>query len=164
MIGNARFFWLMLASLLSLPSACIRPIEHPSGMRPAQDIETIEQLWPDGTLRLRKQVLRQPDGTLLNHGTYVRWHENGREECRTHFRRGKKHGTSTLSHRNGKKWIEEHHDEGIRHGRRTVWDETGVKRQEEHFLKGKPHGTWTTWRADGEIAWKQSFEHGKPLP
>jgi antitoxin component YwqK of YwqJK toxin-antitoxin module len=132
--------------------------------RPAESVELVEEFWPDGKLRLRRQVTRQADGTLLDHGTYTRWYQNGRKEYEATYVRGQLHGVETAWHENGEKRTEQHFDQGLRQGTRWDWDEQGRLRREERYLKDRPHGTWTIWKSDGTIKWQARFDHGKPLP
>ena len=137
--------------------------EEPAAIgQPVERGEFVEQHWPDGTLRLRKQVLKNPDGTLVNHGTYTRWYDNGRKEYEASFVRGQKHGTATMWHRNGQEWRQEQYANGYRHGVSRTWDENGTLRKEERHVNGKPHGTWTTWSKNGKIKWQGSFDRGTP--
>jgi hypothetical protein len=133
-----------------------------SSERPAAEV--IEQRWPDGTLRLRRGVLRDPDGTTVNHGRYVRWYDNGQQEYEATFIHGKKEGTTTQWHRNGQKWTEQHYVDGKRHGAGYTWDENGVKRKEEHHVHGRPDGVWTIWGKNGRIKGQSRFDDGVPQP
>lgn len=128
----------------------------------ADDVQVVEEYWPDGKLRLRKEVLRRADSTFINHGTYTRWHDNGNREYEATYVRGELHGVETAWHKNGQKWTEEDYDHGVRHGTRRTWDQSGRLRSEEHRVKGKPDGTWTIWKADGSVKWQGHFDHGKP--
>lgn len=151
-----------LAVSLSCLVTCTHGGKKPLPNRPAAHVELVEQYWPDGTPRLRKEVLENPDGTPVNHGTYTRWHDNGRKEYEAIFIQGKKEGTATFWHKNGRTWTEEHYVNGRKHGPRYTWDENGTKRKEEHFFEGKPHGTWTVWNAKGRIKSQAHFDHGNP--
>ena len=162
MPGDTRSVLTIFAALLLLPAGCMKSAEKVSLSRSTENEDVVEQFWPDGKLRLRKEVLRKPGGTLVNHGAYVRWHDNGRKDCKLTFIRGKKHGSATLWHKNGQKWIEEHYIEGKKHGVRRVWDENGRNRKEEGWANGIPHGIWTTWKESGEIEWQQTFDQGAP--
>ena len=126
--------------------------------------EVTEEYWPNGNLRIRREVIRAADGTLVNHGNYQRWYPDGQEEYEAVFVNGKKHGTTTLWHKNGRKWTEEQYVNGLKHGTRRIWDEEGVLRKEEQYADGKPHGTWTLWDKSGNIKWRTSFDHGRPQP
>jgi hypothetical protein len=154
------------AQLLSAGCSTGDKTASPGGPKegPPENIEVIEEFWPGGMLRLRREVLRSPEGTEVDHGKYTRWHTNGQKEYEATFVHGKKHGTATFWHENGRKWIEENYADGRKHGVRRIWDDTGKRRKEENFANGKPHGTWTTWRDNGEIGWQQSFNHGVPQP
>jgi antitoxin component YwqK of YwqJK toxin-antitoxin module len=131
---------------------------------PAPDVETVEEYWPNGQLRIRRQVIREPDGTLIDHGPYTSWYDNGQKEYEAVFVHGKKDGVVTRWHRNGQKWMEERYAHGKKHGTTYVWDEAGRKRKEENYSNGKPHGTWTVWDAEGRVKWQATFEHGRPQP
>lgn len=156
---------LGLASALPLLLVGCRTSAVPlSVSAPARNVETVEEHWPDGKVRLRRQVRRSPDGTLQDHGRYERWYNNGQKEYEATMVAGRKNGVVTFWHRNGRKWIEEHYLDGRRDGIRRVWDDLGRKRKEERFLLGKPHGIWTTWGEDGEIRWQHSFDHGVAQP
>ncbi|MEE8386221.1 MAG: hypothetical protein V3S01_09905 [Dehalococcoidia bacterium] len=147
-----------------LPTGCTDQARKTSLDGSAEGAQIVEQHWPGGRLRLRKEVLRNPDGTVVDHGRYTRWHENGAKEYETTFVRGKKHGTATRWHMNGRKWIEEHYLNGKRHGAGCSWDASGRKRKEEHHLNGRPHGTWTVWNAAGKVKSRQHFDAGTPKP
>ncbi|MBU0719617.1 MAG: hypothetical protein KJ749_15340 [Planctomycetes bacterium] len=149
---------------LSLPMGCAPRAERVSFEPADPKVEIVEEYWPDGALRLRKEVRRSAKGIPVNHGKYTRWHLNGKKEYEAVFVLGKKNGMATLWHENGQKWTEEHYLDGQKHGPRYLWDEAGRKLKEENFFHGKPHGTWTLWKKDGHIKWQQSFEHGKPIP
>jgi hypothetical protein len=126
--------------------------------------EILEEHWPDGTLRLRREVIREPDGTIVNNGLYTRWHTNGQKEYEAHFVNGRKNGTTYRWHRNGQLWMEENYDHGKKEGASTTWDDKGRKRKIERYTAGKPDGVWTVWDADGEVEWQTEFDHGRPVP
>ncbi len=154
----------ILAVWAGSSGGCRKDAEIGAPDLPARETEVIEEHWPDGTLRLRKHVLRESDGAVVDHGLYSRWYDTGGKEYEVTFVMGKKHGLATFRHRNGRKWIEEHYVDGLPHGVRSIWDQTGMKSKEEQYFKGKPHGTWTVWHKDGRIKWRQTYEHGVPGP
>jgi antitoxin component YwqK of YwqJK toxin-antitoxin module len=121
----------------------------------------VEEHWPDGQLRLRKQVLVQEDGTTVDHGSFERWHDNGNKEYEATFVLGKKEGTTIRYHRNGQKATQQEYLKGERHGPSTSWNDAGVKVKAENWFEGKPHGTWTIWK-NGEVKWTHTYDHGDP--
>lgn len=161
-LRNTRLAVATLAALSCLPAGCTHGARPASADRPGEQVQTIEQYWPNGKLRLRKQVLKTPDGALVNHGAYTRWHDNGRKEYEGVYVDGELEGVETTWHKNGQKWIEEHYVHGQRHGASYTWDDSGVKRGETHHVYGKPAGTWTTWDAKGKIKSQQRFEADPP--
>jgi len=125
------------------------------------NVETIEEYWPNGQLRLRKQVLALEDGTVVDHGTFLRWHDNGKKEYEAVFVKGRKEGTTIRYHKNGRKATEEEYSDGKRDGRCVDWNDSGAMVKEEHWKNGKPHGTWTVWE-DGKVKWSHTYDHGRP--
>ena len=165
MFDSARLVFVALTGTLCLSGGC-RHGDKKVSSKPLveEEVKTVEEHWPDGTIRLRKHVMRKPDGTLANHGPYTRWYNHGAKEYEAVFVHGEKHGIAGLWHQNGRKWTEGHYVHGQRHGGRYVWDESGLKRKEEHYADGKPHGTWTVWDKHGKIKWQGGYDHGVPRP
>lgn len=166
MLKNTLPVALVLVALLCLPAGCTqvdrKTPPNQAAAQTAGGVETIEEHWPNGQLRLRKQVLIDADGTPVEHGPYARWHDNGEQEYEATFVHGKKHGLATRWHKNGRKWLLEHYEQGQKHGLTRAWDENGVIRKEERYANGKPHGVWTIWDKRGRIRWQQRYLHGKP--
>lgn len=128
---------------------------------PEQTVNLVEEHWPGGQLRLRKHVLHRDDGTVVDHGSFERWHDNGEKEYEAVFVHGKKEGTTVRYHKNGRKATQQEYRNGRRHGPSITWDATGAKVKEENWADGKPHGIWTVWQ-DGEVKWRHSYDHGVP--
>ena len=138
------------------PALGQRPDEQPEA-----PVKVVETRWPNGELRLRKQVLHLEDGTVVDHGRFERWHTNGKKEYEAVFVHGKKEGTTIRYHKNGRKAAQQEYKDGKRHGRCVSWDDSGKMVKEENWADGKPHGTWTVWQ-DGKVKWSHTFDHGKP--
>lgn len=133
---------------------------QPAGGKP----EVIEQYWPNGKLRLRQEVLRQPDGTAVEHGTCTSWYDHGGKEYEAVYVHGRVDGVVRTWHRNGLKATEQYFVAGQRQGPRYSWDDNGILRKEEHFDHDQPVGTWTTWDAHGKIEAQHRFEGGARGP
>ena len=169
MVNNPQIAFVVLAALLCLPGGCRHGGQQAPATRPAEDpptekVQIIEQRWPNGKLRLLKEVARDSDGEPVNHGTYTRWYDNGQKEYEAIFVMGKKDGIVTRWHRSGRMWMEEHYVDGRKHGTTSTWDDSGTMRKQENYLNGQPHGTWTAWGGSGRIKWRKNFDHGRPLP
>ena len=164
MPDHVRFGPMILVASLCLWPSCRPGAIKTTSQHPADKTEIIEQRWANGALRLRRQVLSDPDGAPVDHGTCTWWHDNGRKEYEATYVRGRKHGTATRWHKNGQKWIEEHYARGRKQGLRCIWDQSGAKRKEEHYVKGKPHGIWMAWDKNGKIKSRQEFDPPSPRP
>ncbi len=124
--------------------------------------ESIEEFWLDGSIRIRHQVIRDADGSPVEHGVYARWHENGLPEYETVFDNGRKNGRAVRWHMNGEIWIEEFYEMGLKEGACRTWNEAGDLVKEEQYAHGKPHGTWTVWE-EGVVRARSCFDHGIPV-
>ncbi|MFH1747619.1 MAG: hypothetical protein ABIG44_11305 [Planctomycetota bacterium] len=145
-------------------AGCRSEQTSPVEARPAENVRVVEEHWPNGVLRVRREVVSAVDGTLINHGLYTQWYQDGTKEYESTYVQGQLHGVETAWHMNSRKRTEQHYEHGERHGPRYVWDEEGNKRGEEHYWQDKPDGTWTVWKKDGQIKWQSRFDRGKPLP
>ena len=123
----------------------------------------IEERWPDGTSRERKQVLRLSGGIAIDDGPFERWYIDGTKEYEAVFVRGNKVGTTVRYHRNGRVASREEYHDGKRNGLSVSWNDKGKKVKEESWADGRPHGTWTVWE-DGKASWTHTFVHGDPDP
>jgi len=148
---------------LWLPLASAADPAPPGGGAPASAHEIVEQRWPDGTLRERRQVLRLADGSVVGDGPFERWFPDGTKEYEARFVRGRKDGTTIRWHRNGQVASRDAYRDGERHGASVRWNDRGERVKEEHWADGRPHGTWTIWE-DGKVAWTHTFDRGDPDP
>jgi antitoxin component YwqK of YwqJK toxin-antitoxin module len=172
----ARLQVAMLLLTLLLLSGCASARDHKSegplegnsvdasSAKPDLDTRIVMENWPNGSRKFRKTVIESPDGTVLDHGTYTKWHTNGQKEYEATYIHGKLQGAETSWHKNGQRRAEAHYDHGLRHGTLRSWDPHGRLRKEETYFNDKPHGTWTVWTAEGKIKWQAEFEHGVALP
>jgi len=143
--------------------ACALPACADSDDPSAPGREIVEEHWPDGTLRERKQVLRVTGGITVDDGSFERWYIDGTKEYEAVFVRGNKEGTTVRYHRNGRIASREEYHDGKRNGLSVSWNDKGKKVKEESWADGRPHGTWTVWE-DGKVSWTHTFVHGDPDP
>lgn len=158
---SIRIAFLPLLAVLGV--ACVPAVHAEPGPTPPPDHRIVEQRWPDGTLRERKQVLRLPDGSTVDDGPFERWYIDGTKEYEAILVRGKKEGTTVRYHPNGKVASRQQYRDGERNGPSVSWNPDGEKVKEENWADGKPDGTWTVWE-DGKVAWTHTFDHGDPDP
>lgn len=161
MITNRRAARSRIPSRLSLCGIlCLLPLST-AGCGPRAAV--VEEFWPDGRPKLRKEVTTLGSGSIVDHGLYVRWFDNGNKEYEATYRHGKLHGTERAWHRNGKLWSQNHYEDGLRHGTFLAWDEEGRKRKQEEYRYDKPHGEWVVWDKEGRVKWQATFEYGVPM-
>jgi antitoxin component YwqK of YwqJK toxin-antitoxin module len=153
----------LLSLLAAMAVACALPAGVPSDVPSACDHMIVEDHWPDGSLRERKQVLRLPDGTTVDDGPFERWYIDGTKEYEAVFIRGNKEGTTIRYHRNGRIASRAEYHDGKRNGPSVSWNDQGEKVKEELWADGRPHGTWKVWE-DGGVAWTHTYVHGDPDP
>lgn len=135
--------------------------------------EVRETFFPSGSTRRQWIVKILPNGTEVEHGESLRWHENGqpwvqgdyidgvreglwlswhlngsnRGEGRLH--RDRRVGTWTTWHDNGQKRSEAAYEVGLAHGKSTTWDKDGNVLKTGTYARNKKHGTWIEY-IDGE--------------
>ena len=160
-MSSLRFAILPLVAVLAI--GCVRHLHAAASDASSPATAVVEEHWPNGQLRLRKQVLRLADGATVDHGTFERWYSDGGKEYEAVFVDGGKEGTTVRYHRNGRIAASEEYRGGKRHGASVSWDDAGRKVKEENWTDGRPHGTWTIWR-DGQVEWAHTFVHGDPTP
>lgn len=135
--------------------------------------EVRETFFPSGALRRQWIVKILPDGTEVEHGESLLWHENGQVRLQGEYvdgvrdglwlswhpngnRRGEgrlhreqRVGTWVMWDENGQKRSQLSYDEGVRHGMSTIWDADGNVIETGEYVRNKKHGTWVTY-VDGE--------------
>lgn len=158
---------LVLLAVLLLVTGCATvrstvPSAEMEESRPGETVEILEEFWPDGSIRIRREVIRGEDGSPIDHGVYARWHENGLPEYETVFDHARKNGRAVRWHMNGEKWVEEHYVLGLKEGACRTWNEAGELVKEEQYARGKPHGAWTVWKK-GVVRAMSCFDHGMPV-
>jgi len=158
---RARFALLPLLAASAV--ACAPPARAESNHTSTSGHEIVEEHWPDGSLRERKQVLRVTGDITVDDGPFERWFSDGTKEYEAVFVRGNKEGTTVRYHRNGRVASRDEYRDGKRNGLSVSWNDKGKKVKEEGWADGRPHGTWTVWE-DGKVAWTHTFVHGDPDP
>lgn len=135
--------------------------------------EVRETFYGDGSTRRQWIVKILPDGTEVEHGEALLWHQNGQVWLQGEYVDGVRQGLWLSWHPNGNKrgegrlhlnrrigtWIrwdekgqkrsEAAYELGLAHGKSTVWDEDGNVIETGEYVRRKKHGTWIKY-VDGE--------------
>lgn len=157
------FRFALLPLLAAWAVGCLPPAHIRSDAPPPPSHEIVQDHWPDGSLRERRQVLRLADGTVVDDGPFERWYIDGTKEYVAVFVRGNKEGTTIRYHRNGRIAFSQEYRDGKRNGLSVSWNDKGQKVKEEQWADGRPHGTWTVLE-HGKVVWTHTFVHGDPDP
>jgi hypothetical protein len=166
----ANFLGLSACTALLTPTGCAErttcPFSHARAKTsaPAGTPEVIEEAWPSGQPKLRKELVRRPDGTPVAHGAWVEWYDGGPMQYQATYVDGKIDGVERTWHPNSQLATEVHFRHGQREGLRRTWDQQGRLRKEENWSADKPHGVWTVWEPDGKIFAQQEYDHGQRKP
>jgi len=150
-----------------------------------EELEVVEEHWPSGALKSKKQVKRGEGGVEIGHGTYESWYETGQPQARGGFKDGDREGLWIYWHSTGEKkaeglwskkgiqglWVywyetgqkklERTWVDGIPNGPQVLWYESGQKAREEGFLDGKSHGVIRSWHENGDPMPEVRFENGR---
>ncbi len=155
---------------------------------PPAKIEIKEELWGDGTPRMRREGITLEDGTFVSHGLTTLYWDSGKKKTQITFVDGVRHGPRFSWYQNGALWIEgefvdggengtwtswypdgtkaseRNFDHGAFHGRWTEWHRSGKMKDQFSYVKGKIQGTRTIWDEDGNMIRKMEYHDGEPLP
>jgi antitoxin component YwqK of YwqJK toxin-antitoxin module len=92
--------------------------------------------YPDGKIRVERQIARFSDDHFESDGYYREFHPNGAKFIEGQYRNGRQDG----------KW--------------SYYFDNGQLQRQASFQAGQLHGSWENYRADGTLAAKRSYENG----
>ena len=129
----------------------------------------------------------QADGTWINEGPFMSWHDDGQPQAqganhdgdpdgeftmwypdgslkaRGAYARGKEQGLWLSWHDNGTMFIRASFENGKEQGPWVSWWEEGVKSAEGQFKNGLEQGAWTFWHPNGNKSEEGSYNEGKKM-
>jgi antitoxin component YwqK of YwqJK toxin-antitoxin module len=130
-----------VAGVPSLPGAPTGPPRATTVHMDDGDLRFIEQAYPGGNKKSRRQVKRTADG-VVNHGPYVRWYKNGVVAEQGEYAEGLKHGVFVERFDTGQMKVETPYVAGRIHGLKREWSDVGFVKKEAHFEDGELHGSY----------------------
>jgi antitoxin component YwqK of YwqJK toxin-antitoxin module len=98
--------------------------------------EVITDKYPDGTVRVERQVTKFSDDHYEANGYYREWYPNGKQFISGQFRNGRQHG----------EW--------------SYFFDNEQPNRKVTFENGRLNGAWDVFRADGTLAAKRSYSNG----
>jgi antitoxin component YwqK of YwqJK toxin-antitoxin module len=108
------------------------------------ELRFIEQVYPDGRKKSRRQVKRTEEG-VVNHGPYVRWYRNGVVALEGEYVEGLQQGPFIEHFETGQMKSETPYLDGRVHGLKKEWSDIGFVKKEAHFESGQKHGPYATF-------------------
>ncbi len=112
-------------------------VQDPKPAPPATEL--IEESYPDGKPKLRREVKRDKDG-IVNHGSFQRWYDNGVLEWEGRFVDGQPDGRHTKHFRNGNLKDETDYALGRRSGKHIEYFDLGGVKLLQNFKDGELDG------------------------
>lgn len=139
------------------------------------DTELVQQLYPNGSLKVAKHVKLDSNGNYVNHGEYQEWTESGEVRIAGQYEMGKRQGlwVRFCSAKESKLLETEPYNkfkapfqstaeftDGTMNGVWTITDKDGKKISEIQLLHGKRHGIATWYHTNGTALWQSEYKNG----
>ncbi len=138
-------------------------------------VEVIRERYPDGKVKVEREVTTDADGNYVNHGAWRMWNELGGLIGEGRYENGRRTGQWSRWFSRGEAPLLDKHpfDEfdapfvsratfaaGELEGEWVVADAQGRKCSSVIFRHGKRDGTATLWQLDGEVCREATFRNG----
>jgi len=159
---------LLLASRGDLPATAAAP---------ERELELITERFPNGAVKIERQVAQDAEGNYVNHGQYTEYDTRGKIRRAGEFRDGRQHGKWTRHFQAGECSLfsgsiekqfpgpfvsEATFEDGKLHGAWTIRSAAGQKIIEWSFDQGVRHGKSTWWHPRGEVRREVAYHQGEP--
>jgi len=143
-----------------LPGQSAQTDESPPTWCDGLPVETLEEKWPDGKIKSRRQVVRDKEGNAIPHGLTTQMWESGEKKLEITFQCGVKHGPRLAWHRDGKQWSVGQYVNGKDDGTWTEWYADGTKAQEFTLHLGAWVGAHIRWHTNGKKRSEIHYQNG----
>ncbi len=153
-------------------AAAVAPLR--SGLS-AIETELVQERYPNGGLKIAKEIAQDEEGNLVRHGEWSMWATDGVLIAEGTFKRDKRHGkwkrmaerdeSSLLSEEPYKDFqapflSEADFRRGELHGAWVIHDSLMRKVSQIDFQHGVRHGKARWWNVEGQLVREISFQHG----
>ncbi len=149
---------------------------HPDDDATEDDGETIKERFPDGKVRIEREVTQDSAGNYLNHGTWKMWDQAGRVVAQGQYRYGNRTGTWIRWYRSvseapllraapykdfaGPFVSQATFENDKLNGFWTIYDGKLRKISQWRFVDGRRHGISNWWHANGRKMREIEFRDG----
>jgi antitoxin component YwqK of YwqJK toxin-antitoxin module len=150
------------------------PAPAPSATSDA-DGELVTERYPDGSVKIERQVTKDAAGNYVNHGTYTAYAPDGTVQKTGVFQNGKLQGkwTQSFAKDEGHLFAADHDTEfqgpfvseatfvdGQLDGTWTIKDRNGQNIVEWNFDHGARNGKWSWWYPNGDKRLEATYKNG----
>jgi antitoxin component YwqK of YwqJK toxin-antitoxin module len=140
--------------------------------------ETFTERYPNGKVRIQREVALDAEGNYVNHGSWVMWSPEGEVAAEGQYEMGQRIGTWTrwLNHNNSPLLQQAPFNrfkspflsqvtfvDGQMNGEWIISDTDQKKCCQTSIKMGKRHGLKITWLSNGKMLRQESFEDGVPV-
>ncbi len=154
------------------------PAAKPIGEGLDSEVETVTDRYPNGAVRVEREVALDADKNYVNHGSYTLYDPSGVVVLRGHYRMAKMDGawSRQFSPSDEKMFVsglsggvkgllvaEATFENGALHGAWVVKTQDQKKLAEWNFDHGIRHGTSTWWYANGQKQAELTYSNGQPV-
>lgn len=138
--------------------------------------EIVNERYPDGTVKIRREMKQDASGSYIRHGEWKEWDEKGNLIAEGQFDSGERHGVWTRWYRpneaelfsqspynkfQGPYISQAEFKKGQLHGKWVIYDRDQRKISEWEFVDGIRHGLSQWWHAGGQKLEEITFHKGE---
>ena len=115
------------------------------------DVKTVEEKWPDGSIKLRQQMAQDLLGRMLANGLETRYFQGGKKQTETTYRFGVMDGPWREYYLSGVLKREGSYKHGEKDGPETLYDYKGLKSSEINYKEGQREGKSFEWQGKNKV-------------
>jgi uncharacterized protein len=115
------------------------------------DVKTVEEKWPDGSIKLRQQMAQDLLGRMLANGLETRYLPGGKKQTETTYRFGVLDGPWREYYLSGVLKREGRYKHGDKDGPETLYDEKGLKASQINYKEGQREGKSFEWQGNNKV-------------
>lgn len=122
----------------------------------------VQAKYPDGTIRMEREIALMSDNSFVNDGSYIEYYEDGTKFAEGNFTEGIMDGDWKYWHPNGQLCKDITYKAGKPDGSHKVFREDGTVESVQVFKDGVRNGEWISYFEDGEtVKMKTEFDTGR---
>lgn len=115
------------------------------------DVKTVDEKWPDGSLKVRREMIDDVRGRPVQNGLETHYYSGGAKQSETTYRFGVPDGPWREYYMSGKVKAEGAIHRGQKDGLETTYTEAGDKSSQVTYQEGKRNGKTTKWQGGRKI-------------